>query len=176
MRADGTSTRRWTRTRCGRRRAACVSGAWRRWRCCCCTPIAIRRTEIRVKEIVQEELPHAFVSASHELSQEYREFERVSTVAANAYIGPRVAAYLGELEEHLEAQGFRRCVLRRAVDRRAVSGGACAAGLRAHAGKRAGGGGDRHAGDGGKLGLGDAIAFDMGGTTAKAGVIPTASR
>ena len=32
--------------------------------------------EARVKEIVQQRLPHAFVSASHELSQEYREFER----------------------------------------------------------------------------------------------------
>ena len=53
--------------------------------------------EVRVKQIVQEELPGAFVSASHELSQEYREFERVSTVAANAYVGPRVATYLGEL-------------------------------------------------------------------------------
>src|SRR5215218_8315326 len=33
--------------------------------------------ESRVKEIVSQELPGAFVSASHELSQEYREFERV---------------------------------------------------------------------------------------------------
>ncbi len=63
--------------------------------------------ETRVKEIVLEELPGTFVSASHELSQEYREFERVSTVAANAYVGPRVSAYLGELESHLEAAGFR---------------------------------------------------------------------
>src|SRR5690349_5365931 len=33
--------------------------------------------EIRVREIVREELPNVFVTASHELSQEYREFERV---------------------------------------------------------------------------------------------------
>src|SRR4051794_4818325 len=50
--------------------------------------------ESRVKEIVKEEMPEAFVSASHELSQEYREFERASTVVANAYVGPRVAEYL----------------------------------------------------------------------------------
>ncbi|MGC1791614.1 MAG: hydantoinase/oxoprolinase family protein, partial [Pseudolabrys sp.] len=42
--------------------------------------------EISVKELVRQELPNAFVSASHELSQEYREFERASTVVANAYV------------------------------------------------------------------------------------------
>ena len=45
---------------------------------------------------------------SHELSQEYREFERASTVVANAYVGPRVAEYLAQLEQHLEKQGFGR--------------------------------------------------------------------
>src|SRR3954469_17578632 len=62
--------------------------------------------EQRVKQILQEELPGAFVCASHELSQEYREFERVSTAVANAYVGPRVSAYLGELETHLGDKGF----------------------------------------------------------------------
>ena len=42
-----------------------------------------------------------FVSASHELSQEYREFERCSTVVANAYIGPKVRRYVGEIDEHI---------------------------------------------------------------------------
>ena len=45
--------------------------------------------ERRVKAIVAESHPQLFVTASHELSQEYREFERTSTAAANAY-GPRV--------------------------------------------------------------------------------------
>src|SRR3954451_18827290 len=58
-----------------------------------------------VKELVREELPDAFVSASHELAQEYREFERASTVVANAYVGPRVAEYLAQLEQHLQKQG-----------------------------------------------------------------------
>ena len=40
--------------------------------------------ERRVKQIVQEAYPDLFVSTSHELSQEYREFARSSTVAANA--------------------------------------------------------------------------------------------
>ncbi len=127
--------------------------------------------EARVKQIVRDELPECFVSASHELSQEYREFERVSTVAANAYVGPRVAAYLGELESHLAAAGFtgsfyavqstgglfpisharRECV-------RMLESGPAAGVIGAQAICA-------------QMGLGDAIAFDMGGTTAKAGVI-----
>src|ERR1700680_2319014 len=59
--------------------------------------------ELRAKSILQRELPGVFVATSHELSQEYREFERSSTVAANAYIGPRVAQYLSEIDEHLRA-------------------------------------------------------------------------
>ena len=62
--------------------------------------------ERRVKEIIQKRIPGAFVSASHELTQEYREFERASTVAANAYVGPRVQTYLGELEAHLKRSEF----------------------------------------------------------------------
>ena len=127
--------------------------------------------ETRVKEIVLEELPGTFVSASHELSQEYREFERVSTVAANAYVGPRVAAYLGELESHLAIAGFRGSFYavqstgglfpiahaRRDCVRMLESGPAAGViGAQAICAQ---------------MGLGDAIAFDMGGTTAKAGVI-----
>src|SRR5215813_11602773 len=47
-----------------------------------------------------------FVSASHELSQEYREFERCSTVVANAYIGPKVRRYIGEIDRHIRKAGF----------------------------------------------------------------------
>src|SRR5258706_8951951 len=46
--------------------------------------------EARAKALLEANHPAMFVSASHELSQEYREFERCSTVVANAYIGPRV--------------------------------------------------------------------------------------
>src|SRR5262249_56358306 len=56
--------------------------------------------------IMEQSQPHVLVTASHELSQEYREFERTSTAAANAYIGPRVRRYLGEIGDHLEVAGF----------------------------------------------------------------------
>ncbi|MDX3895459.1 hydantoinase/oxoprolinase family protein [Pusillimonas sp.] len=127
--------------------------------------------EKRVKEILQEEIPSVFVSASHELSKEYREFERASTVASNAYVGPRVASYLQQLESHLEKQGFpgkfyavqstgglfpvedakQHCV-------RMLESGPAAGVIGAQAVCT-------------QLGLTQAIAFDMGGTTAKAGVI-----
>ena len=127
--------------------------------------------EQRVEAIIREELPDVFVSSSHHLSQEYREFERVSTVAANAYIGPRVAKYLEELEEQLRVDQFkgdfyivqstgglfpieearRECV-------RMLESGPAAGVIGAQAICA-------------QLGLRDAIAFDMGGTTAKAGVI-----
>src|SRR6185437_7331261 len=47
--------------------------------------------EQRAKELLEASHPGLFVSASHELSQEYREFERCSTVAASACgaISPR---------------------------------------------------------------------------------------
>ena len=117
-------------------------------------------------------IPSMFVSASHELSQEYREFERCSTVVANAYIGPSVRRYIGEIDEHIRSDGFARLVPDRAVDRRAVRG---RAGARTNAcacwspGPAAGVIGTQALCR--TLGLKNAIAFDMGGTTAKAGVI-----
>ena len=112
-----------------------------------------------------------FVSASHELSQEYREFERCSTVAANAYIGPKVRRYIGEIDDHIKSAGFNgsflivqstgglyesgqaqtQCV-------RMLESGPAAGVIGTQALCRV-------------LGLKNAIAFDMGGTTAKAGVI-----
>ncbi|NPB06104.1 MAG: hydantoinase/oxoprolinase family protein [Aquificae bacterium] len=42
-----------------------------------------------------------FVSASHELVREYREYERASTTVVNAFVAPKVASYLNYLKEHL---------------------------------------------------------------------------
>jgi len=62
--------------------------------------------EQRVKAMIEEAYPDIFVTASHELSQEYREFERTSTTAANAYIGPRVRKYLDEMRDEIAVKGF----------------------------------------------------------------------
>ena len=48
-----------------------------------------------------------FVSASHQVLPEIREFERSSTTALNSYLQPVVSLYLGKLEHALEEQRFR---------------------------------------------------------------------
>src|SRR5215469_8858337 len=63
--------------------------------------------ETHAKALLTKRHPSMFVSASHELSQEYREFERCSTVAANAYIGPKVRRYIGEIDKHIRSVGFK---------------------------------------------------------------------
>ncbi len=127
--------------------------------------------EARAKALLEAQHPDMFVSASHELSQEYREFERCSTVVANAYIGPKVRSYIGGIDRQLRKAGFRGSFL--VVQ---STGGLyeaeqaqkyCIRML--ESGPAAGVIGTRmlcH-----NLGLESAIAFDMGGTTAKAGVI-----
>lgn len=127
--------------------------------------------ELRVREIVEEELPDAFVSTSHELSQEYREFERCSTVVANAYIGPKVNSYIGGIDDRIRADGFDGSFLV------VQSTGGLYDGEQAQrqcvrmleSGPAAGVIGTQALCD--ALGMQNAIAFDMGGTTAKAGVI-----
>ena len=47
-----------------------------------------------------------FVTSSHELSREYREYERSSTVVLNAFVGPKVSRYVENLEALLAGQGF----------------------------------------------------------------------
>src|SRR5262249_25559165 len=108
---------------------------------------------------------------SHELSQEYREFERCSTVVANAYIGPKVRRYIGEIDDHIRDAGFHGSFLivqstgglyeaEQAQSQcvRMLESGPAAGVIGTQALCRT-------------LGIANAIAFDMGGTTAKAGVI-----
>ena len=61
--------------------------------------------ERRVGEIIAEEAPDVFVSLSHEVVPQYREYERFSTTALNAYVGPKTAVYLGRLAGHLSQKG-----------------------------------------------------------------------
>ena len=45
-------------------------------------------------------LPGVYLSMSHEILREYREFERMSTTVVNAYIGPKVGGYVRTLKEN----------------------------------------------------------------------------
>ena len=127
--------------------------------------------ETRAKALLGERHPGMFVSASHELSQEYREFERCSTVAANAYIGPKVRRYIGEIDDHIRKCGFHGSFLivqsTGGLYESEQAQSQCVRML--ESGPAAGVIGTRSLCR--KLGINNAIAFDMGGTTAKAGVI-----
>lgn len=127
--------------------------------------------EIRALDVLKRLLPHAFVTASHELSQEYREFERTSTVAANAYVGPRVTQYLSEADRVLEKVGFdgKFLIVQSTGGLYDASQASRECIRMLESGPAAGVIGTRELCA--EMGLSSAIAFDMGGTTAKAGVI-----
>lgn len=62
--------------------------------------------ERKTKEIVQELMPEAFVSISTEVSPIVRLYNRVSTVAMNAYVGPVLKSYIDMLVDKLREAGF----------------------------------------------------------------------
>ena len=66
--------------------------------------------ELRAKEIVKSVLPDAFICASSEVVNTIREYERFSSAAMNAYIGPKTSAYLRSLEGRMRANGIRAMV------------------------------------------------------------------
>ena len=79
--------------------------ASKRLRSASCSRSSTPMHERRVGEIIAEEAPGVFVSLSHEVVPQYREYERFSTTALNAYVGPKTAIYLGRLAGHLAEQG-----------------------------------------------------------------------
>ncbi len=127
--------------------------------------------EIRVKDYISERFPNMFVTASHELSQEYREFERTSTTAANAYVGRTIRKYIGELESQLGEKDFdgKLFIVKSSGGLYTADEAQSKCIWMLESGPAAGVVGAKALCD--ELGLKDAIALDMGGTTAKAGVI-----
>lgn len=61
--------------------------------------------EQRAREILKEHLPGLFISVSSEILPEFREFERMSTTALNAYVGPRMASYMRNLVDSVKEMG-----------------------------------------------------------------------
>src|SRR6185312_3432259 len=108
---------------------------------------------------------------SHEILRQYREYERSSTTVVNSYIGPRVSTYLKRLEGRLEDRKFPGTVLIMQSNGGVTS---VAAASRAPVGLMESGpvgGINASAEIGRRLGYPQVIAFDMGGTTAKASVV-----
>jgi N-methylhydantoinase A len=64
--------------------------------------------EKQIREILEQELPGAFISISSEVLPQIREYERMSTTVVNAYVGPKLTVYLSNLEKSLRADGMGR--------------------------------------------------------------------
>jgi len=62
--------------------------------------------ELRVEEILQEELDGVAVSLSHRVAREWREYERTSSAVVEAYTAPVIRRYLGRLQGEMESQGL----------------------------------------------------------------------
>jgi N-methylhydantoinase A len=116
-------------------------------------------------------LPEVYVTCSTELTREWYEYERTSTVAANAYVGPQVNTYVRRLQSDLAVKGFcgslfmmgsnggllsvdRTCRQPVSLVESGPIGGCIGAAAYAEA-----------------LGCNNIIAFDMGGTTAKCALV-----
>ena len=124
--------------------------------------------EQRAAVAVREALPGAAVSVSHRVAPELREYERTSTTVANAYVQPLAAGYLARLEE-----GLRACGVSAPLHIMLSNGGVCSAETAAEFPIRlveSGPCGGALAGAywGRRSGRPEVLAFDMGGTTAKA--------
>ena len=123
--------------------------------------------ETRVAEILGAALPDLFISLASEICPEIREFDRQSTVCANAYIQPLIARYLVDLRHRLAATGLScPCLLMTSGGSlvtietatgfpiRLVESGPAGGAILACSIAR-------------QLGEDRVISFDMGGTTAK---------
>ena len=63
--------------------------------------------EVMAQKVVAEMLPDVFVSTSHAVAPEFREFERLSTTVVNAYLGPVMKRYIERLRKRLDEVGLK---------------------------------------------------------------------
>lgn len=62
--------------------------------------------EKRAREVIEARFPEAYISLSCEVLPEFREYERLSTTVINAYLGPRMRAYLDRFVRRVGALGL----------------------------------------------------------------------
>jgi len=122
-------------------------------------------------EKLKKLLHNVYITYSTDLTREWYEYERCSTVAANAYIGPQVSTYIRRLDNDLKKQGFggslfmmgsnggllstdRTCRQPIGLVESGPIGGCIGASAYAEA-----------------LGFKNVVSFDMGGTTAKCALV-----
>ena len=127
--------------------------------------------EQRAADLLREQLPGVAVIASHQVSAQWREYERTSTTVLSGYVQPVAAAYLGSLADSLRGAGVRAplfamrsnggvCSFQRAISAPITlleSGPVAGVTAAAELGRR--------------LGARHVLALDIGGTTAKTAAI-----
>ena len=127
--------------------------------------------EKRTGEILREILPDTIISLSSEVAPEFREYFRASTTVINASISPVVGRYLQSIEARLRAEGLEAELLVMQSSGGVFTFAAASEKpvFMVESGPAAGVIAATYLGT--TLGYPDVISFDMGGTTAKAGLI-----
>jgi N-methylhydantoinase A len=127
--------------------------------------------ETAAAAFLSEHFPEFSISASTQLLPQIQEYERTSTIVVNAYVRPVVERYVGSLGRRMARLGLKVPLMFMQS-----SGGILPADLVAknpvtiiESGPAAGVVGAQRLAE--RLGLGDLVVLDMGGTTAKAAVI-----
>jgi N-methylhydantoinase A len=127
--------------------------------------------EQQLARLIERQFPNVHTALSSEVWPEYQEYERASTTVLSAYIGPMLSTYVRALEQALVEFGVR-CPLQIMQSSGGVMSAAAAARKAAYvieSGPAAGVVASAFLG--GICDFPNLISFDMGGTTAKAGVI-----
>jgi N-methylhydantoinase A len=133
--------------------------------------LANDRHERALADFVKQHYPQIYLSLSSEVAPFLGEYERTATTAFNAYVGPKIAAYLGRLGTLLRAKGLRRepLVMQAYGGVLGIDDTCKNAVGTIESGPAAGVIGSRFIGA--QLGVSSVLATDMGGTTFKVGVI-----
>ncbi|NQT09118.1 hydantoinase/oxoprolinase family protein, partial [Candidatus Bathyarchaeota archaeon] len=126
--------------------------------------------EKEIEKAIRSMWQDAYVSVSSELLPEFREYERMSTTVANAYIGPIVSKYIEDLEKSVEDVGVRQLLVMQANGGLMTTKDAMIKAVNTVESGPAGGV-IAAAYIGGLVGKGKIISFDMGGTTAKSSIV-----
>ena len=127
--------------------------------------------ERELADFIRHHHPSVYLSLSSEVAPYLGEYERTATTAFNAYVGPKIAAYLRRLREVLQSKGLRRepLVMQAYGGVLGIDDTCKKAVGTIESGPAAGIMGSRDFGE--QLGVGNVLATDMGGTTFKVGVI-----
>jgi N-methylhydantoinase A len=124
-----------------------------------------------LRDLVHRALPQLTISVSHDITREFREYERASTTTLSAYVQPVIDRYISRFEQRLAQGGFRgRFSIMQSNGGRLPADAMRLAAVNALLSGPAAGviGAARQAG---RAGYGNLLTFDMGGTSTDVSVV-----